>query len=812
MTRLLAVKLRRDLRASWSRFALMALAIAISLVVFGAVLLAWSGSRRETAAAYAGTEPASATILLDRPVEPARLAELAAAARNRPGVIAATGRSQLDSEVRVGGQVLDIPLQAFVAAPDDPMRLARFSGQNRGWPPAADEIYLAEDSLGLLGVSVGDVLTLEPPGGRPVTVRVADTVYDPSLSPSAQEQTARGYLSTAAVSTGLDQLKLQVADPGGRTPTRDRDTAVAVAGQIGDWLQREQGLAVREIQVPVPYKHPHQWQADSLLGSLLTGGAIALLLSSILVATMLNNLFTQQIPQIGIMKAIGARPGRIGRFYRAMTLLVATVATLVAVPVAILIGRWSVRLFLGMLGIRPVSVGAPVWAYLVVIAVGVAVPPLMASVPVVRAGRTTVRAAIDHRGLGTGPTRAAGPLGRIAGLRRLNRGLLMAIRNTVRRPARFALSAGLLASAGTVFVAGMSLGSGVQAVGDQPRQRPWDVDVQLAAPADSARVIDALRPVPGIVKVEGLGSAKTGVSGPGRIPITRTYPDQGHGRVVVTAVPAGATLFTPPPLLEGRWLEPGETGAVILNQVVRKNSLPGVRAGDTVQLSVGGRPSSWRVVGIAQERGGGRGGVYATTEGLAAATGQPARVNQLSIVTASHDEASRSAVAAAAGRSLSAAGVQVKSAASVTRTATISAEHMGPMVAIVLTIAIAMGVVGGIGLASTMSANVLDRLREFGIMHAIGARPKVVRRIVVTEGLLVALASCVLAVVPALLLTWLLGAGLGNLFFAAPLPYRISAPAVGIWVLLVVLGAGLATDGAASRASRLTVREVLAGD
>ena len=87
-----------------------------------------------------------------------------------------------------------------------------------------------------------------------------------------------------------------------------------------------------------------------------------------------------------------------------------------------------------------------------------------------------------------------------------------------------------------------------------------------------------------------------------------------------------------------------------------------------------------------------------------------------------------------------------------------------------------MGVVGGIGLASTMSANVLDRTREFGVMHAIGARPKTVRRIVVAEGVFLALASCLVAVLPTLALTAVLGAGLGNLFMYAPLPFRISTP------------------------------------
>jgi putative ABC transport system permease protein len=48
------------------------------------------------------------------------------------------------------------------------------------------------------------------------------------------------------------------------------------------------------------------------------------------------------------------------------------------------------------------------------------------------------------------------------------------------------------------------------------------------------------------------------------------------------------------------------------------------------------------------------------------------------------------------------------------------------------------------------------------------------------------------AVVPALTLTAVVGAGLGNLFMNAPLPVRVSTLAVGIWLALAILGAALA--------------------
>jgi putative ABC transport system permease protein len=808
MSGLMAVKLRRDLRASWSRFALMVVALAVSLTVFGGLLSAWASIGGQTSGAYMSTEPASATIVLDQGIDPARMTSLAERTLKRPEVLRASGRTQFDAAVSIGGRVLSVPLQVFVAAADDPMRMVRFDLKG-SWPPAPDEILVGGDSLGLLGVRSGDELTLTPPGGQPLRLRVSGTVYDPSLAPSPQEQRGHAYLSAASLRpASLDQLKIQVAEPGERTPARDRERVVAVAGDVGAWLQRDLGLAVAEIQVPTPYAHPHQWQADVLLLSLMAGGAAALLLSTILVANMLNNLFTQHIPQIGIMKAIGASAGSIGRLYLTMVLLVAAAATLLALAPATLIGRYLLGTLLEILGIQSGDLAAPWWAYAGIIAAGLALPPLMALMPVLKASRITVRAAIDHRG-GSRPSAASGVLARLGRMPRLDRGLLMALRNTVRRPARFWLAVGMLASAGAMFVAGMSLNSGTQAVEEQRRQqRYWDVEAQLDGPARADAVAGAVRKVPGVARVEVWNRAQIGIAATGRLPFTRTYPDQGHGSVSVNTVPADR-VSAPPPLLEGRWLRPDETGAVVLSQIVRDNAVPELGAGDAVRLFIDGRPSTWRIAGIVEEREGSGGGAYATAAGFAAATGQPQVVNQLRVITTGHDERTREAVAAAIGKSLTGAGADVGTAASVSRTNAASAGHMGPVLLVLLGVALPLGVVGAIGLASTMSANVLDRTREFGVMHAIGARPKIVRRVVVTEGVLLALAGCAVAVIPALGLTAVLGAGLGNLFTKAPLPFQVSLLAAGIWIVLSVLGAVLATEAAAGRAARITVREAL---
>ena len=200
------------------------------------------------------------------------------------------------------------------------------------------------------------------------------------------------------------------------------------------------------------------------------------------------------------------------------------------------------------------------------------------------------------------------------------------------------------------------------------------------------------------------------------------------------------------------------------------------------------------------------GGIFITEEGFKAAAGvsQP---NLLRIVTDNHDEETRTAVAAVAERTLTDAGIVVRSAASVSRSAAAGAGHMLPLILVFLGLSVAMSVVGFAGLTSTMSTNVLERTREFGVMSAIGAPASTVRRLVVLEGIFIAVVSCVIAAIPALLLTAVM---ISYLPMPVNLPFQISILGVVIWVVVVVLGAALATLAPASRASRLTVREALA--
>jgi putative ABC transport system permease protein len=816
MPRLLLVKVLRDLRTIWGRMLMMLVAVSISLVAFGGMVFAGSITLTNQLEDYISTNPASARIEFVQGVRPDQVATLAAIAKQEPDVTGATMRSVLVLQAQVQNQNSSTtPLELFVAAPTDPMRIASFNLEQGTWPPANGTMLMERSALKLFNLRVGDTVKVTNFDNRPVTLVISGVVHDQSLAPANEGDQGYGYITTNTLPvlgkpSALNQLEITVAGrPGQTTLSHNRDAIVRTARNVAKRLKEElPGTQVLQIDVPQPYQHPHQDQANALMGALAGFGALALVLSAILIATMFNGLFTQQIPQIGMLKAIGARSRQVMLMYTLMVLAVAVTATALAIAPGIALGQAIAQLVLtSAVNADVTTLSLPWWTYLTLIAAGVGIPLLTALGPLLSASRRTVRQALDERGVDR-PGRAINNwLGRS---RRIDRMLLMAFRNTFRRRARLWLSVGLLTAAGTIFVGGSDVSAGVEAV---PRtiaaEQRWDVEVKPAAPVDATTFQRIVAKVPHVTDVEAWNTAPTSVEAAGSARVTTTYPDQGHGSLNLNALPSvGATaVFKPPTMLEGRWLDASDTDAIVVPQSIRR-VLPGVRVGQSLQLPINNRLTAWKVAGIAEELAGGT-CPCVTEAGFEQATGQVGKSTLLLVATDSHDSATRDSAGAAIKRALDAAGIRA-GAQSFSSLIGSAEEHTGVLLILVLLIASIMGAVGLIGLGSMMSTNVIERTREFGIMSAIGAPGSAVRRLVVLEGVFTSALSCVVAVIPVWLVTSVLDAGLGGLFFNASLPFEVSGAAVGAWLIVVIGGATVATWAPASRAARMTVRAALA--
>ncbi len=125
-------------------------------------------------------------------------------------------------------------------------------------------------------------------------------------------------------------------------------------------------------------------------------------------------------------------------------------------------------------------------------------------------------------------------------------------------------------------------------------------------------------------------------------------------------------------------------------------------------------------------------------------------------------------------------------------------DHFAIVLLVLATAAAAAFLVGGLGLATSMSLNVLERAREIGVMRAIGATSGAVPRLLALEGAAVALASALLAAALALPLSAAVGRIVGEHGLHAELPFTVSLAALGAWSALTAVVAALCTRSSTS--------------
>jgi putative ABC transport system permease protein len=132
------------------------------------------------------------------------------------------------------------------------------------------------------------------------------------------------------------------------------------------------------------------------------------------------------------------------------------------------------------------------------------------------------------------------------------------------------------------------------------------------------------------------------------------------------------------------------------------------------------------------------------------------------------------------------------------------------LVLFLMIMAVLIALVGGLGMASTMSINVFERTREIGVMRAIGASNSDILRLVIFEGMFIGVLSWLLGTLVAIPIAYVLDYAVGISMLQSPLNYVFSLDGFIIWLVLVLVIAITASAIPARNAMRLTVREILA--
>ncbi|MES2298601.1 MAG: FtsX-like permease family protein [Pseudomonadota bacterium] len=794
------IKMVRDVGATPGRIALMVLAMAAGVCALATMLSSYTILAREVPRNYLATNPPSAMLRFD-----AITPELVARVRRFPGIREAQAGTTVGATLRTSaGQTMALTI--FVVDDFRAMSINTVFPEAGARVPPDGALLLERDALKLIAASIGDSVSTRSADGSLHILSIAGTVHDPALPPATRGSTVYAYASPATVmQMGLNG-KLRTLKVTVRERALDAQAVEATVARLATWL-REQGTRAERISVPPPGEHPHARIMNSILLMLLAFSAIALLLSAVLGATVLGAMLAQQRRQIGVMKAIGASGAQLARLYLGLVAAIAIAATVLGMAGGIAAGRaFAAVVLMQILNFGMASDAISHLVYLALACAGILLPLALAAIPIRQATRATVQAAMGDFGSARQYYSASGRW--LEALPFVSRSLLMALRNSLRRRARLALTLALLSLAGAMTISSLNVRKAAQQhLLEAALERHYDLETILAKPASPEQVAYILQALPAVARVEAWPRTLAAKARSDGLEIERVYPDGDHGTLGVLAVPPDTRMLALP-LLEGRWLRSDETLAVVLNNTAALNFFPGAKVGADIDVSSHGHTARLRVVGIARQYMS-PATLFVNDAALSALTGQSGQSSAYRIITRAHDAGALDAAAAAIETAMSSAGLPVRMTITETMMRKDVDGHFDLMIAALLFISGVMGVAGAFGLASAMGSSVAERSREFGIMRSIGASTGVVLRNVLSEGVFVGFLSLPLAIALTLPLSAAIGAFLGNLLFGLPFPFVLSQKAVLLWSILVLGGAMAASIYPAWRAARLSIHQTL---
>ena len=586
-------KMLRDLWINKTRTTLVVLSLAVGVFNVSFMINTESLLRSAFQREYAAVNPSSATLIVPQGFD----ADLVDAIRRMPAIEEAEGRRSVNVRLRVGtNQWLNLNLSAIDDFED--IRIDKVQTYSDAWPPAEGEILLERSSLRMFSmpdVNIGDKLTIQTANGDEATLKLAGIAYDFNRTPSPGTGIVYAFVTLDTLErlnepVAMNDLRIVVAHASRKL---DEEYIHQVADQVKEKVEKS-GRTVGGITVPEPGQHPLGTILDVLVIVLGALSALTLLGGAFLVFNTIAALLAQQVRQIGIMKAIGAREDQIAATYLVMILIFGLLALAITTPLSVLGGIRAGGFLADFFNLDLDTVQIPIQAFIVEALIGLGIPFLAAFYPVLSGTRVSVREAISDYGISK--TAAPGLLDRFLSRLRgplFRRPVLLSLRNTFRRRGRLILTLLPLALSGAILLTVVNVRASLMSELDAIfRYRNYNINVSFERPYRLTEIENAALHVPGVESVEGYRQTQDAY---------RLHLDgsRSNNLLIVSLPPATSTVRLP--LVDGRWLAAQDQTEVVVNTAFLRAETD-VRLGDRLSLKINGRKLNAQVVGIVDEK------------------------------------------------------------------------------------------------------------------------------------------------------------------------------------------------------------------
>lgn len=770
----LLLKAWRDLTKRRIRSLLTIGAIAIGVAGIVAIVSTAQNLTRAQADAYLNASQADITFWVwDAPPQTARaLSEL-------PNVAGAELRNNYFTKCKWAGQLRDVNMWGLNFSTQSINQI-----QVLGSPPNPGQFLVESSVRDLFPISIGDTISCRARDSSTLTLVLAGFAQSPNYPTASILDFATIYANAEDVQrllgiAGANQALLKVNDL-----TKARETANDATKLFSRRAIDHDGGNIRD-----PQNYLGKRELDALFVLLTVFSAVGLVSSAFLVANTLAAMTSEQVGEIGVLKAIGSTRGQVLSIYLIAAMMYGGAGTILGIVLGA-VASWQLLGYIGALlnlnvgfVIAPQGIGLGALVGIVVTAGGGFIPSFTAT-------RIRVKDALEAYGITStyGLGRVDRVVQKVLALPPL---VAMSLRNLARRKSRSIITTMVIAVAVAASLAAQSTSASVENAIDglfrTYRADAWVWFDQWVG----TNFAGNFRSADGVQTSEVWSLADAWV---------------GSDRVRVWGLPLDTQLYSPR-MAAGRWFNLDDvSGAVISTDLADKLHL---RVGDSVPVEIAQERRDLHVVGILIDNSiflGSTvsGKIFMDERVVEKMQDREGWTTFFALGFDDHDPAMIDQRLSELQERYKKFQVGSDSAYREVRGAKEQSRILGLALA---AMSLLVGAMGALGVLNTLTLNVLERRREIGVLRSIGAGDGNIAQIFLTEGLSLGLGGWVVG----LLIGYPLGMVFVNVMGATlfQMDYIFSPAMVGVSLLFALAIAILASIAPAIGAARMRVGQVL---
>jgi len=758
-------KIFRDLSIYKGRTMLTLVGILIGIASVGSVVSAYSILNREMKSNFMDTNPASIVF---------NIANL----DDKAGQLIKNAYSNVDLEFtknvqarisRGDGTYGIIMLRAVQDFNNQ--KVDTFTLEKGHFPVTVSEMAIERDCINILsniGEGVDRNISIKLPGGIEKNMNLSARVHAPGLAPASMENYSYGFLSLDGLKSlgykgWYDELHIV-----SYTDRFNREKMKSLSHDISKMLAKN-GYIINRIVVPIPGRHPHADQLNSLLFLLQAFAVISLLAACIIVINLINFIMSRQTRQIAIMKAVGASTFEIAKPYMFYVVLISTAGILLSIPLSIA-GACGYSVFAAhILNFNINNYSIPLWAFAVQVTIGILVPLLATLYPILKSCSRSVREGLFENN-------SKVKIGKKSSSRKLlftNTKFIMPINNLFRKRLRTALAILALLTGGILYMTSQNLVASINKTVDKTFTNfHWDYDISLAGTYPESKIDNILKNINGLNSFEIWKGNTVSIK-------KNDNTDSDYFNIKI--IPENSKMINPSVTNN---LYDNETGnAIVVNNGLLKEE-KWIKTGMTIKTTINGKTCDMLVVGTVNEVPA-IPYVYMSNKTFENLFGGIS--SQIIMASANtRDLMGQRKITKSIEKDFKAAGVELSENWNIYVLRKSFVDHLFVIVTFLKAISILAVLVGGLSIGSAIGINISERKRELGVLRAMGVKRNQMVVMVLFEVLLMGIAGWLIGAVLSYPITMIVGNYFGQIFLQANLQNAVSITGLVQWFIISI--------------------------